>query len=190
MIHLPDKIVSDSQETIDKIKEVAPFIVIGVIWLFGAIAKTIQAGKKNAQTGPQKKPSVRRKPENLADFIKIVKEQYAAARAQVTKAEKDFNKPPVIEFTTPAQIPTMEKPIATEKPPVEEPQPALGYRSFVPEEFGMPGDVLTGELASSGMSYASNPYLKDISSQFANAENLRRAFIYSEILRPPLALRE
>ncbi len=208
--YLLDKIVSDSKETMDKIMEVAPFIVIGVIWLLGAIAKSVQAGKKGRPPQRQQKTRVgQRQPENLADFIRMVKEQYAAAKEQVMEKpeqvsekvsqiqqtisqpyEESFRRPPVIEVTTPAPMPTVEKPVSAEKSAIEETLPALGPRSFVPEQLGMPGEVISNELAASPERYVSSPYLKDISLQFANSTNLRRAIIYSEILRPPLALRD
>ena len=209
--HLLSKVVSDGKETMDKIMEVVPFIVIGALWLLGAIAKTIKSGKKGKRPEIQQKTKEKqRQPENLADFIRMVKEQYATAKKQaIEKAEQgsekvaeirrtisppyeeSFKKPPVFELTTPVSTPTIEKQkqFAAEKPVVEESQPALGPRSFVPEQLGMAGDVLTGEMTSLSMRYASNPYLKDISQQFGSSGNLQRAIIYSEILRPPLALR-
>ena len=207
--HLLSKVVSDGKETMDKIMEVVPFIVIGALWLLGAIAKTIKSGKKGKRLEIQQKTKDKqRQPENLADFIRMVKEQYATAKKQaIEKAEQasdkaveirrtisplyeeSFKKPPVFEITTPAPTPTIEKQFAAEKLSAEEYQPDLGPRSFVPEQFGMPGEILTGELTSPSMRYSSSLYLKDISKQFASSGSLRRAIIYSEILRPPLALR-
>jgi hypothetical protein len=207
--HLLSKVVSDGKETMDKIMEVVPFIVIGALWLLGAIAKTVKSGKKGMRPEIQQKTKVKqRQPENLADFIRMVKEQYTAAKQQVMEKtekasekvskiqqtisqpyEESFKKPPMFELTTPAPMPTIEKPVTFEKAVVEELQPALGPRPFVPEQRGMPGEVLTEELTSPSMRYASNPYLKDISQQFGSSGNLKRAIIYSEILRPPLALR-
>ena len=203
MSYLPDKILSAGQETIDKIMEVAPFIVIGILWLLGAIAKTLQSSKKGKQTIEPMKPVKKRQPEDLADFIRMVKEQYAAAKEQAAeKAEQasekvsqiqqavsrqyqeSYRKPPMFEVTTPPPAPTVEKPIT------EEPKPALEPLSVTSEQFSLTGDYLSGELASPFERYVLGQYMKDISSQFANAAGIRRAVIYSEVLRPPLALRD
>ncbi|MFH1371591.1 MAG: hypothetical protein ABII09_09950 [Planctomycetota bacterium] len=203
---LLDKIVSDGKETIDSLMKVLPFIVIGGLWLLGAIVKTVQASKKGQLPQRQQKTKVgKRQPENLADFIRIVKEQYASARAQTMKVadqasekvseirqtiswpdEESFNKPPMLEVTTPAPQPVVEKQSPEGQPPVLEPA------SFVPGQIALTRDYLTNanESAAASETSRANPYLKEISIQFANPDNLRKVIIYSEILRPPLALRE
>jgi hypothetical protein len=197
---LLDKIVSDSKETIDKIMEVVPFIVIGVLWLLGAIAKTVQASKKSEQKEPQKKTVKKPRPENLADFIRIVKEQYASARAQTMKAaEKSYvaqqpsawpkprvaAKPPLIEVTTPAEQPVFEK------PPVKEPPPALEPVSLTSAEPAETKVEHPAEMTTMSEIHETHPhpYLAELTKQFTDADGLRKAVLYSEILGRPVALR-
>lgn len=198
---LLDKIVSDSKETIDKIMEVVPFIVIGGLWLLGAIAKTVQASsKKSEQKDPLKKAVKRPQPENLADFIRIVKEQYASARAQTMKAaEKSYVaqqpsawpkprvavKPPLIEVTTPAEQPVFEKPPVKEPPLALEP---VSVTSAGPAETKVEHPAEMTAVSEIHETHP-HPYLAELTKQFADADGLRKAVLYSEILGRPLALR-
>lgn len=191
-----NNIVSDGKETIDKIMEVVPFIVIGVLWLLGAIAKTVQASKKSEQTGPQKKPSIKRQPENLADFIRIVKEQYSAAKEQAMKASGQSSvmrleakavprpKPPMIEFTTPSSRTVIEKQV------VEEPSPDLEPVSLAQAELTEIKEEHPAETVSAIVEIAQSQYLRELAKQYANVDDLRKAILHYEILGPPVALRE
>jgi hypothetical protein len=194
---LLDKIVSDGKETIDTLKEIVPFIVIGVLWLLGAIAKTVQASKKSEQKDPQKKTVKKPRSENLADFIRIVKEQYASARAQATKTTEQPSvmlpsaqpvarpRPPMIEVTTPAEQPVFEKPPVKEPPPALEP---VSLTSAGPAETKVehPAEMTT---VSEIHETHPNPYLAELTKQFTDADGLRKAVLYSEILGRPVALR-
>jgi hypothetical protein len=199
---LLDRVVSDSKETIDKIMEFAPFIVIGGLWLLGAIAKTVQASKKSEQTQtlPYKKPVKKRQPENLADFIRIVKEQYASTKQQAMKTAETSSvskqpsawpkprvvaKPPLIEFTTPAEQPVFEK------TPVKEPPPVLEPVSLTPSELAETKVEHPAEMAPVSEIHETrpHPYLAELTRQFTDADGLRKAVLYSEILGRPVALR-
>jgi len=196
---LLDKIVCEGKETIDNLMEVLPFIVIGVLWLLGAIAKAVQASKKSGQnqTLPYKKPVKKRQPENLADFIRIVKEQYASAKHQAIKPSEQPTiilpsaqpvarpKPPMIEFTTPAEHPVFEKPMT------KEPSPALESVSLTPAESVEMKEEHPAEAAAALVSETHpHSYLAELSQQFTDIDSLRKAVLYSEILGRPVGLRE
>ncbi len=182
---LLDKIVSDGRDTIDKLKEVAPFIVIGVLWLLGAIAKTVQSGKKGKRPEIQQMTKDKqRQPKNLGDFIKIVKEHYAAAREQVMKSAEQSSsmeqrsswpetgavtKPPMLEVTT-AAPPVVEKP-----PPVLEPVSAASIKKTALYEEKSPAGSIS--------------YLTELAEQYKDKDGLRKAILHYEILGKPVGLR-
>ena len=194
--NLLDKIVCEGKETIDKLMEVAPFIVIGGLWLLGAIAKTVQARKKSEQTGLQKKPVIKRQPQNLADFIRIVKEQYASAKEQATKGAEQSSvmrpvsqtvtrpRPPMFEVTTAAGQPAIEKPVVKEPSSVQEPV------SLAPAELTEIKEEHPAETVSEATEIAQSQYLRELAKQYANVDDLRKAILHYEILGPPVALRE
>jgi hypothetical protein len=201
MVYFQDRIVCAGKETIDTLKDVAPFIVIGALWLLGAIAKTVQASKKNKQTQtlPYKKPVKKRQPENLADFIRIVKEQYASAREQVTKGTGQSPvmrpeaetiakpRPPMIEVTTPAEQPVVfEKPVTKETPQVLEPV-SFSPSKLVETKVEHPAEMIT---VSEIHETHPHPYLAELSQQFSDTDGLRKAVLYGEILGRPIGLRE
>lgn len=70
-----------NKEVMDKISELAPIIIIGLIWLFSAIAKVV-AGKKGEQPQVGQKTAVKPGFENL---INIVRQKYAEAQEQIRK---------------------------------------------------------------------------------------------------------
>ena len=193
--NLLDKIVCEGNETIDNIMEVLPFIIIGGLWLLGAIAKTIQASKKAEQRpGQPKKPAIKRQPEDLAGFIRIVKEQYASAKQQATKAiekplavqtPKPVAKPkPIYEVTTPSVQPMIEKPV------VEELKPALKPASVVSEELPEIKEEHPVEPPiAAGAEITQSKYLTELAKQYANVDDLRKAILHYEILGPPVTLR-
>jgi hypothetical protein len=204
--YLLDKVVSDGKDTIDTLKEVVPFIVIGVLWLLGAIAKTIQSGKKkgNRPEIQQKTEDKQRRPENLADFIRIVKEQYAAAKKQAIKTveqasekvseiqqpitrpyEESFRKPPMFEVTTPVPPPAVEKLVVKEPPPALEPVLLTTPVSAKTKVEPFAEMITVPEIYKTYR----HPYLAELTKQFSDADGLRKAVLYSEILGRPVALR-
>jgi hypothetical protein len=194
--NLLDKIVCDGKETIDTLKKVVPFIVIGVLWLLGAIAKTVQASKKSEQPGPQKKTDIKRQPKDLADFIRVVKEQYAAAKEQATKGVEQPSvmrpvsqtvtrpKSPMFEVTRAAVQPVIEKPV------VKEPSPVLESVSLTASELTEIKEEHPAEAVSADGEIEQRPYLRELVRQYASVEDLRRAILHYEILGPSVALRE
>jgi hypothetical protein len=191
---LLQNIVGVSKEIMDKLSEIAPIIIIGAIWLFGAIAKAVAAGRKKGQQ-PEPEQKTRAKPHqpDFNDFVKIVRERYTAARKQAKweteapavmprPAPKPYRvptppagmevettpKPPLIEVTIPAAQPEIEKPSA------EQPVPSLV------------GERLTEMVHAA----EPHPYLADIAEQYSDPDGLRKALLHYEILGTPLALRE
>jgi hypothetical protein len=193
---LLQNVISVSKETIDKLGEIAPIIIIGAIWLFAAIAKAVAAGKKGRQPEPELKPSGKPHQPDFNDFVKIVRERYAAAREQVKRESEEpavmprpaprpyqvptkparveaetVTKLPFIEVTIPAAQPEIEKPSAEQlAPPLAEEHPA--------------------ELDAAIGAMASHPYLTELAEQYTEPDGLRKAILHYEILGTPLALRE
>jgi hypothetical protein len=176
---LLQNVVGVSKEIIDKLSEIAPIIIIGAIWLFGAIAKAVAAGKKGQQPEPEQKARGKPHQPDFNDFVKIVKERYSAAREQVKRESEapaqpasvvveTTPKPPLVEVTIPAAQPKIEKP-STEQlvPSLAGEQPTEMVHTVEP-----------------------HPYLADIAEQYSDPDGLRKALLHYEILGTPLALRE
>jgi len=195
-------IAANNKELIDKLTELAPIIIIGLLWLFGAIAKAVAEGRKGKETQPQPRPQqplAKPKQPDFAEFIKTVKEQYTQAKEQVKKqAEEEIYRPPpsgvrpsekpslkAIEWTVP------QKP--QNKPPVK---PAPVRMEAVKQKIAkslieQPLEDLTKEqLTLEIHADEPHPYLAELAEQFANTDGLRKAILNQEILGKPLALRD
>jgi hypothetical protein len=193
---LLQNVIGVSKELIDKLSEIAPIIIIGAIWLFGAIAKAVAAGKKGQQPEPEQKARGKPHQPDFDDLVKIVRERYTAAReqakwgaeepavmprptpqpyqvpAQPARVEAEtVPKLPFVEVTIPAVTPKVEK------PSLEQLAPSLA------EEHPAESDAVISTTSP-------HPYLTELAEQYTEPDGLRKAILHYEILGKPLALRE
>jgi hypothetical protein len=212
------KIVADSnKELMDKISELAPIIIIGLIWLFSAIAKAV-AGKKGEQ--PQMEQKAKGKPAQpgFVDLIKMVRQKYSEAQEQIRKETEQgaqrFEPPALSSVEGPAQ-PTRPKP-ATVPPHQPRPQYKLsvtpgpvqiyGPRQMektikppllektIPvaqEDIDKPVPSLKEvKISETIHKLGPHPYLAELLKEYAQPNGLRKAFLNYEIFGKPLALRD
>ena len=184
-------VVGVSKEIIDKLSEIAPIIIIGAIWLFGAIAKAVAAGKKGQQ--PQVEQKARAKPHqpDFNDFVKIVRERYSAAREQV---KRESQAPAVMPRPVPkpyqAPTPTPPPGIEVETPLVEVTIPSVQPKIVKPSTEQLVPSLAGEQLTEMVHTVEPHPYLSDIVEQYSDPDGLRKALLHYEILGTPLALRE
>jgi FtsZ-interacting cell division protein ZipA len=126
--HLLDRIVCAGKSDIDKIMEIAPFIIFGAIWIIGLIVKSLysKSGKKDEQ--PQQ-PGRRAMPPqpDLENFVKMVKRRYVEAKEEAMHAEeKRIYRPQqplppkpssAMQIPRPFQPPLQQQPSTTVKMP-------------------------------------------------------------------------
>lgn len=190
---LLQNVISVSKETIDKLSEIAPFIIIGAIWLFGAIAKAVSAGRKGQQPEPEQK--ARGKPHQPAfdDFIKMVRERYSTAREQV---KRESEEPAVMPRPVPKpyQAPTppagMEVANAPKPPLIEVTIPAVTPKVEKPSMEQLAPSLAEERLTDIVHIVEPHPYLAELAEQYTDPDGLRKAILHYEILGTPLALRE
>jgi len=208
-----EKILAEDSNAMDKLMEVAPFIIIGVIWILGAVAKAVQAGAKRKPQVEQEKIKLARKSKGgLHDFIMIVKQRYAAAMEQATKAaesrptppkpkQRPGQKPPAPAYRpsykasgrpakkTGRPLLIMEKDIegrpqpGSVKPIYQQPAPVETPEQITPAEPSMLSYDKTQPVAEDNMLFV-------LARQYGSAEDLRKAILHYEILGKPIALRE
>ena len=136
---LLDKILCSNEENFWV--KIAPLIVFGVIWLLSVIGKSAKSKEdKTQQRQPQRQPKPRQRQSDLDDFIKMVKNRYAEAKEEVTKARKrEYTERTVSHAPQPFK-PPVSKP--RYRPP--EPEPAVTpppVSHTVPEYFHIPENM-------------------------------------------------
>jgi hypothetical protein len=200
----------DPGDIIDTISEIAPFIIFAAIWLFAVIAKAAQGAKK-ARQGEQK-PKRELPLLDFDDLIKTIKQRYAEAKEQASKAAEQKFVPPQPPMPPPVSV-SRPKPTFTEQPapapipvkPKYVPEPPL-YEITIPAPPPSPPDVKVeikpaiaplDEKRPAELSVVADvseknphPYLAEIEKQFIDPNSLRKIILYSEILGPPLCLRD
>jgi len=187
---LLNRIVGVSKDTIDKLGEVAPFIIFALIWLFGVIAKTVQTSRK-ASKGEQKARDVKRQP-GFGDFIEKVRERYAEAMEQAERAMEqraERQEPPVqasqprpraSSYRPEAKAPLIEVTVAGTQAEVEKAKVEKPSAEQLPPS--LPTGVAGGDTPHS--------YLAELAEQYKDAGGLRKAILHYEILGTPVSLRE
>jgi hypothetical protein len=206
------KIVADAnKELMDKISQLAPFIIIGMIWLFSAIAKVV-AGKKGEQ--PQTEQKLKAKPAQpgFNNLINIVRQKYAEVQEQIRKESeqgaKRIEPPAQTSFEEPSQ-PARPRP-ATVPPRQPRPQyklsvtpgPVQMEKTISPTllEKTIPVaqediDITITSLKEVKISEPIHklgpyPYMTELLKGYAQPNGLRKAFLNYEIFGKPLALRD
>jgi hypothetical protein len=191
---LLQNVIGVSKETIDKLSEIAPIIIIGAIWLFGAIAKSVAAGRKGQQPEPVQKTRAKPHQPDFNDFVKMVRERYSTAREQVKRESEEpavMPRPAPKPYQVPAQparvvtgtvpkpkLPLVEVTIPAAQPKIEKPSMEQLAPSLAQEH---PAEV---DITSH------HPYLTELAEQYTEPDGLRKAILHYEILGTPLALRE
>ena len=204
---------SDQTENLGKL---VPLIIFFVIWLFGAIAKAAQKGKK----GTEKAAEGQEKHElGFDDLAKKIRERYAEAQkeagGEVQERENE-------QFFPPARSPQPETPLPRRPESGPPRKPAYQMQS-TPEQEGPklrvvkgleePGvgtplpvdkpilqkvepdlqklDALTSENAkvSGEVEIIHHHYISELAEQYSTADGFRKAILNYEILGPPVALR-
>ena len=195
--------------------KLVPLVIFFVIWLFGAIAKAAQKGKK----GVEEKPTESKDKHQLGfdELAKKIRERYSAAKEQAKiEAQQGGNE----QFQPPARMP-QPKP-----PPSRRPVPTPAKKSIAPPVYAQEGpilrvvkgleqpsmgaplpvdkptlqrvepglqkvDALTPENAkvSGEAEVTHHQYLSELAEQYSTADGFRKAILNYEILGPPVSLR-
>lgn len=212
---LIDKIVCNSDDNIWT--KVAPLIVFGAIWLINIIGRAAQSksGKpEEKQPHPPSRPHNRQA--NLDDFVKMVKDRYAQAKAEAARsAEQEIYRPqqqplapkktpvPRKPFTPQPQMKSQESTPKTRLESLKATEPALPEVKDIPPapEPGLPDlsqqiekvDEIPVEMTALDRHIyepVHKPYFPELMEQLNNHDGLRKALIYGEIFGKPIALRE
>ncbi len=189
-------VIGVSKEIIDKLSEIAPFIIIGAIWLVAAIVKAMAASRKGQQPGPEHKAKAKPRQPDFNDFVKMVRERYAAAREQIKRESEEpavMQRPAPEPYQIPAQPARVEAETVPKLPLLEvtipAAQPEIGKPSA--EQLTPPlAEEHPVELDAAVGATVPHPYLADLAEQYADPNGLRKAILSYEILGAPLALRE
>lgn len=194
----------------DNLSKIAPLVIFFVIWLFGAIAKAAQKGKKGTE---EKSAGGQEKHEPGFDGLaKKIRERYAEAPKEAGRAAQQKKNE---QFQPPAKAPQPKPPPPRRPEPRPTRKPAYPMQSTPEQEgpklkvvkglekpnVGTPlpvdkptlqkVDALTPENAkvSSEVEIIHHQYLSELAEQYSTADGFRKAILNYEILGPPVALR-
>ena len=218
MSYLLDKLLADND--VNNLGKFAPLVIFFVIWLFGAIAKAAQKGKKGTEEelakGQEKQET------GFDGLAKKIRERYAEAQKEAGREVKERENE---QFQPPASSASQTKPPPPRRlEPKTPPKPVAYPMQSTPEQEGPklrvvkglgkpdvgaiipvdkptlqkvePGlqrvDALTPENAkvSSDPGIHHHQYLTELAEQYATQDGFRKAILNYEILGPPLALRD
>ena len=218
IIYWLDKVLGVNDDG-NNLAKLAPLVIFFVIWLFGAIAKAAQKGKKGTEgesaKGQEKHES------GFDGLAKKIRERYAEAQKEAGRAaqerENEQFSPPVRSSQPKIPPPRGPEPIPTRKPAYqmrntsEQEGPTLrvvrgleqtNVRTPLAVEkptlqkvelYLQKVDALTpknANVSSEVEIHHQHPYLAELAEQYATRDDLRRAILNYEILGPPLALRD
>jgi hypothetical protein len=202
----------------NNLSKIAPLIVFFVIWLFGAIAKAAQKGKKN--TVEESAEGQKKHESGFNDLAKKIRDRYAQAQKEAGREVQERENE---QYQPPARLPQPKQPPPRGLEPKMPPKPAAYPMRSTPEQEGpklrvikglekphlapLPVDKPTLQKVESGLQKvdALTPenakvsgdveiihhlYLFELAEQYSTANGLRKAILNYEILGPPLALRE
>jgi hypothetical protein len=186
----------DPSDFIKTLTEIAPFIILAAIWIFGAIVKAAQGAKKDQQGLAS--PKTQKRQPDFNDLLKMVRQRYASVKEQAQKAAQQqaafFEttvpapqyKPPSPPYTPKPATPAPAKPKSA---PVEEVPLApelsvndLSYEQLQPSATQAPQDE--------HIILVHHPYWEELSQEFKHPDTLRKMILYTEILGTPVGLRD
>jgi hypothetical protein len=197
--------------------KIAPLIVFGAIWLFGLIAKATQSKAGKTEQQPPPGPKSRQRQPDLQNFVTMVKQRYAQAKAEAMRSDEEGIYRPQ-ETLPPKQAPVPQRPRDTqpimksqEYPSYSSPKTRLELGVHEPElpqvkelptspAPGLPDlsqqiekvDEIPVEMTALDHLYepSHKPYLPELMEQLTNPDGLRKAFLYGEIFGKPIGLRD
>jgi hypothetical protein len=213
-----DKVLGANDDG-NNLAKLAPLVIFFVIWLFGAIAKAVQKGKKGTAEEPAE--GQKKHESGFDGLAKKIRERYAEAQKEAGReVQEEENE----QFQPPARSPQPKIPPPLRSEPIPTRKPAYQMRNTSEQEGptlrvvrGLeqtnvhtpltvdkptlqklePGlqrvDALTPEnakISSEPEIHHQHPYLAELVEQYATQDGFRKAILNYEILGPPLALRD
>lgn len=179
----------DPSDIINTLTEIVPFIILAVIWIIGAIVKAAQGAKKDQQGAES--PKTQKPQTGFDDLLKMVRQRYASVKEQAQKAAQQqaafFEttvpapqyKPPSPPYTPKSATPApIEKAAAASEAGIKD----LVYEELTPAAIEAPQDE--------HIIVVRHPYWEELSQEFSHPDTLRKMILYTEILGPPIGLRD
>jgi hypothetical protein len=191
----------DPGDTINNLLEIAVPIFFAAVWILGAIMKASKGAKQNQQGGF--KPKTPKKQPDFDDLLRNIQQRFKAVREQAQKAAQQQQarleppvQPPLYKSPSPPPLPPPPKPAAPAfipAAPQPEPQPVAEQAQMAPiaeQVYEEMKPILASPFEKDHIIYTRHPYWKDLTEELKHPESLRKLILYTEILGPPVALRD
>ncbi len=215
---LLDNMLAAKDKEVNTFMEMLPFIIFGIIWLFGFIAKAANSAKKNKQPQLPVKPGEHKvqsakKPTDLAGVIKLIKERYKDAMEEANmRTGKPSPRQPHAAIPHKSSQMQQPEPISQfqkqqVKPGLFQSQPKVMHPMYEytieePKQEPVkpavkqptPPEVMKKKLeprkAEKIIHTGPQSFIEELTAQYTESDGLRKAILHSEILGKPTALRD